>query len=120
MRAIKVLLSIVALVVGAVSTAMIQGLFNVSPALIAVITAAGAMLGYFGASPLALSVTVSKALGGVFMFLTALTGYHASTVGTTLNLHPWLWHLVGGAGILAGVLSRGPNNPSPPAVPAKP
>jgi hypothetical protein len=98
---------------------MTEGLFNVPPTLIAVITAGGALFGYFGISPLALSAAVSKVLGGIFMFLTALTAWHASVVSTAVNAHPWIWHAVGVVAILCGVLSRGPLNPSPPVVAAK-
>lgn len=118
MRILKIVLSVLALLVAAVCSAMTAGLFNLAPALITVITAGGALFGYFGISPVVLSAKVSKILGGGFMFLTALMGYHASSVTAGANPHPWLWHAVGVAAILSGVLARGPLNPSPPA--AKP
>jgi hypothetical protein len=118
MRVVKIALSVIALLVGAVCSAMTAGMFNLPPTLIGVITAGGALFGYFGISPIVLSAAVSKILGGAFMFLTALVGWHASVVTAAQNPHPWLWHLVGVVAIIAGVLSRGPLNPSPPA--AKP
>lgn len=119
-KAIKVALSIAALIAGAVTTAMTGGMFDVSPAVIAVVTAGAALFGYLGISPIVLSAPLSRLLGGVCVFLTALTGWHASVVSRLANPHPWIWHIVGVVAILVGVLSRGPLNPSPPPIQPNP
>lgn len=115
MRYLKIALSVLALLVGAVATAMTAGLFNVPPSIIGVATTGGILLGYLGITPLVLSAAVSRVVSGVALFLGAVVGWHASVVTAASNPHPWLWHLVGVIAILAGVIGK---SPLPHATPA--
>ena len=114
MRTLKIILSFLALLVGAAATAMTAGLFNVPPTIIEVVTAGGVMLGYLGIAPFAISAAVSRVISGIALFLGALVGWHASVVSTAVNAHPWIWHLVGVVAILAGVIGKSPIAHIPP------
>lgn len=114
MRIFKIILSFLALLVGAAATAMTAGMFNVPPTIIEVVTAGGVLLGYLGIAPFAISAAVSRVVSGVALFLAALVGWHASVVSTAVNAHPWMWHLVGVVAILAGVIGKSPISHVPP------
>lgn len=118
LKSVKVVLSVLAMIGIAVTAAMTEGAFNVSPATTTLVMAVCGLFGYFGISPFKLSAQISKALTGGWYVMTAAVGYHIAHVTAALNPHPHLWHALGAVAIVVGVLSRGPLNPSPPALAA--
>jgi hypothetical protein len=114
MRYLKIFLSILALLVGAVATAMTAGLFNVPPQIIGVVMAGAGLISVLGIQPFALTAAVSRVLSAGSVLLAALQGWHASVVSTQFNSHPWIWVCVGAAGVIMGVLGRSPIAHDPP------
>jgi hypothetical protein len=119
MRILKITLSLLALLVGAIATAMTAGLFNVPPTIIGIATAGGILLGYLGIAPFPISAATSRVVSGIALFLGAVVAWHTSVVTAAINPHPWLWHIVGVVAILAGVIGKSPLPHAPPA-PAAP
>jgi hypothetical protein len=114
MRTLKITLSILALLVGAVATAMTAGMFNVPPQIIGIVMAGAGLISVLGIQPFALTAAVSRVLSAGSVLLAALQGWHASVVTTQSNGHPWIWAAVGIAGVLMGVLGRSPIAHVPP------
>lgn len=114
MRYLKIFLSILALLVGAIATAMTAGLFNVPPGIIGLVMAGAGLISVLGIQPFALTAAVSRVLSAGAVFLSALQGWHASVVSTVFNSHPWVWVAVGAAAVIMGVLGRSPIAHDPP------
>ena len=114
MRYLKIFLSILALLVGAVATAMTAGLFNVPPQIIGIVMAGAGLISVLGIQPFALTAAVSRVLSAGSVLLASLQAWHASVVSTQFNSHPWVWILVGAAGVIMGILGRSPIAHVPP------
>lgn len=108
MRYLKIFLSILALIIGAVATAMTAGLFNVSPGIIGLVMAGAGFISVLGIQPFPLSAFVSRVLSAGSVLLASVQAWHASVVSTQINAHPWLWIAVGAVGVIMGVLGRSP------------
>jgi hypothetical protein len=127
MRYLKIALSVLALLVGAVATAMTAGLFNVPPAIISLVLAGAGFVSVLGIQPFPLSAAVSKVLSAASVLLGTVQVWHASQVTTGTNGHPWLWVAFGAVTVVLGVLGKSPISHTPPTAadgplipPAKP
>jgi hypothetical protein len=108
MRYLKIFLSLLALIVGAVATAMTAGLFNVPPGVIGLVMAGAGFISVLGIQPFPLTAALSRVLSAGSVLLASVQAWHASVVSTQFNSHPWIWVAVGAAGVIMGVLGRSP------------
>ena len=114
MRYLKIALSILALLVGAVATAMTAGLFNVPPGYVGLVMALAGFVSVLGIQPFPLSAFVSKILSGAAALLASVQAVHAGQVSAGDNPHPWIWVAVGAATVIMGVLGKSPITHVPP------
>lgn len=117
MRALKIVLSIVALVLAAAQYALTGGLWNLSPGVIGGIGAAASFLFALGVQPIVLPARVSQVLGALAGLFATISGIHAANVSRAANPHPFVWATVGAIGILLGAIGRLQLPPKPPAPP---
>ena len=121
MRALKVFLALVALLVGAMQFALTNGLWNVGPEYISGLAALAGLLGAAGIQPLPISDYLARLLGAAATLGAVAMGIHAAHVSRGLNPHPWVWATVGFCCTIAGVLGKlnlPPKALPPPAPPA--
>ena len=109
----KVLMSLVALVLGALAGAAVMGQVQISPAGVSFLEAAAGALTTFGFQPPVLSAQTARVLGVLAILISASHGLHGAWPAfTTLMLaHPHLMlagNIVGLAGIVMGFLARNP------------
>lgn len=116
MRTLKIALSVLALLVGALATAMTAGLFNVPPGAVGLVMAAAGFVSVLGIQPFPISAGIAKGLSAASVLLTSAQLWHASAVSTLPhgNLHPWIWVMVGFVAVMLGVIGKGPINHTPP------
>lgn len=117
MRILKIILSVVALLIGATGTAMTGGLFNVSPQVVGIVLALGGLISVLGISPFPIGATTARVFSAVAVLLGTVQAAHASSVTAAANPHPWVWAIVGVASVLIGVMGKSPI-PHPVAPPA--
>ena len=119
MRYLKFALSLLALVAGAVATAMTSGSFHVSPTTSTIIMAAAGFVGVLGYVPLTISASLGRILSGASGLLIAVQAAHAGAVTAADNPHPWVWASVGVVAILMGIIGRSPVPHAPASAAAK-
>jgi len=122
MKAFKILLTVLATIVGAVGGCMSAGLITGVPLPISEFVLSGAgLLAGFGYVPLMVSAAVARVLYGVSAFMAAGVALHASlTAGHPSGVHAWIWSVVAGAAIVVGYLGKSPIQHAGSAVPAAP
>jgi hypothetical protein len=118
MRYLKIFLAFLALVAGAVATAMTNGAFHVTPMQSTVIMATAGFIGVLGYVPLAVSAAAGRILSAASGLLIAIQAAHAASVTELNNAHPWVWAGVGVVAILMGIVGKSPvAHVEPAAVP---
>ena len=117
MRYLKIALSLLALLVGAVAGAMTGGFFgNVPPTVVGEVLAFAGFLSVLGIQPWPLSAFLSKLLSAIAGLLAGVQAIHATAVTAGANPHPWVWLTIGALAIICGQLGR---SPIPHAAPAE-
>lgn len=121
MRILKIILPLIALLVGAMQFALTNGLWNIGPEYISGLAAVAGLLGAAGVQPLPISDYLARLLGAGATLGAVVMGIHAAQVSRGLNPHPWVWATAGFCFTIMGALGKlnlPPKTLPPPAPPA--
>jgi len=109
MNTFKKVLSVVALVVGAVGAVLTSGSpVQVSPTVIGMVMSLSGALGILGVSPFLLDAAMVHALQAASLILTSMVAAHAASVTTATNEHPFMWVAIGLVAAVSGILGKSP------------
>jgi hypothetical protein len=109
MRYLKIVLSVLALLIGAVAVAMTGGSFGaIPPQFVGFTMALAGGVSVLGIQPWPLTPFLSKLLSVVAGVLASIQGIHAASITATSNPHPWVWVIVGAITVIMGQLGKSP------------
>ncbi len=117
MKTVKIILSIIATVLGAVGLAAASGMFvaaglHVSASAVALVSAIGGALAIVGIPFYPFQSPIPEYLRGAGLVLTAVEGWHLSVVvalpaGAPVPLH-WFWAVFAFVTVIVGILGKSP------------
>lgn len=120
MRVFKIILSVVAVLVGGAAGVTQIGNWHVSPAVAELLISVGMMLSLFGVQPIQVPPIVARVLGALSMVIVGFVASHASGALGAPGAHAWFFTALGCFGILLGFAARFPTPPPPSAPPPLP
>lgn len=116
MRDLKIALMLLALGVGALATAMTDGLWDVGPAYVGLVMAVGGFISVFGIQPYPITDTIATKLRAASVLISGFVAIHAQTIANVPkgNAHPWVFAAIGFVGIILGIIGKSPIAHVPP------
>jgi uncharacterized membrane protein YphA (DoxX/SURF4 family) len=118
MRAFKIVLSVIAGLVGVAAGVSQLGHWVVSPAVAELLLSIAGMFSMFGVQPIRVPVFVARVLGAFSMVISGVVASHSGGAMGAAGSHAWMFTLLGCIGVVIGLAARFPTPPPPPAPPA--
>lgn len=111
MRILKIVLSVVALLLGAATGVNMIGDYVVTPDVAQLLLAGAGVLAMLGVQPVAVPLPTARLLSALSVVIAGLVAAH---VGGKVPGPDWLFKTMGGVGIFLGLAGRSPIQPPAP------